>query len=251
MHVSFQQERPLRAASWHSSQTGSQQDLMPEPQSEMEVPATQREADTQLPASPVTTRSESLAKETPASERSEPTPREGTNPAHSQPSEPGPSQPEAAEQAATRTQAQSKARPPAQSKAPPVTKTTQLEKPDTKARPNGKDTKDPKRTKPEPEDDDEYEAPVEDHPPPPLISKATLMKRLARICAPKADGTYKVPLEIIQTHKNLDTRDEVYRAFEKCGGDPVLPSRLLTVTNGTSARKAGSEGECTCIFFYV
>ena len=181
----------------------------------------------------------------------EPTPREGTNPAHSQPSEPGPSQPEAAEQAATRTQAQSKARPPAQSKAPPVTKTTQLEKPDTKARPNGKDTKDPKRTKPEPEDDDEYEAPVEDHPPPPLISKATLMKRLARICAPKADGTYKVPLEIIQTHKNLDTRDEVYRAFEKCGGDPVLPSRLLTVTNGTSARKAGSEGECTCIFFYV
>ena len=218
---------------------------MPEPQSEMEVPATQREADTQLPASPVT------AKETPASARSEPTPREGTNPAHSQPSEPGPSQPEAAEQAATRTQAQSKARPPAQSKAPPVTKTTQLEKPDTKARPNGKDTKDPKRTKPEPEDDDEYEAPVEDHPPPPLISKATLMKRLARICAPKADGTYKVPLEIIQTHKNLDTRDEVYRAFEKCGGDPVLPSRLLTVTNGTSARKAGSEGECTCIFFYV
>ncbi|CAE7252231.1 unnamed protein product [Symbiodinium sp. CCMP2592] len=246
---------------------------MPESQSELEVPATQKEADTQLPASPVPALSESLGKGTPQSERSEPTPGEGTNsnPAPSQPtpekkntsSEPGASQPEAVEQAALGSQSKSEApavetsqpekpdtseapavaktsqpekpdtskappvaktsqpEKPDTSKAPPVAKTSQPEKPGTNTRPTNKDTKDPKATKNEPEED-EYVAPVEDHPPPPPISKATLMKRLARICAPKADGTYKVPLEIIQTHKNLESRDDVYRAFEKCGGDPVI-----------------------------
>ncbi|CAE7378405.1 bigA [Symbiodinium sp. CCMP2592] len=278
--IAGKQEKPLRATSWHSSQTGSQQDLMPESQSELEVPATQKEADTQLPASPVPALSESLGKGTPQSERSEPTPGEGTNsnPAPSQPtpekkntsSEPGASQPEAVEQAALGSQSKSEApavetsqpekpdtseapavaktsqpekpdtskappvaktsqpEKPDTSKAPPVAKTSQPEKPGTNTRPTNKDTKDPKATKNEPEED-EYVAPVEDHPPPPPISKATLMKRLARICAPKADGTYKVPLEIIQTHKNLESRDDVYRAFEKCGGDPASPSRLQTV----------------------
>ncbi|CAE7868548.1 unnamed protein product, partial [Symbiodinium necroappetens] len=68
--------------------------------------------------------------------------------------------------------------------------------------------------------DDEYVEPAKALEPPEPVSKKTLMKRLARICTPKADGTYKVPLEIINSHKNLETRDEVYLAFEKCGCDP-------------------------------
>ncbi|CAE7221088.1 unnamed protein product [Symbiodinium sp. CCMP2592] len=77
-----------------------------------------------------------------------------------------------------------------------------------------------KKARPNP-DEEEYEEPAKATPPPMQVTKATLMKRLARICTPKADGTYKVPMEIINTHKNLETRDEVYRAFEKCGCDPA------------------------------
>ena len=46
LFFSSQQDKPCRAASWHSSQTGSQLDSMSECQEELEVPATQKEAET-------------------------------------------------------------------------------------------------------------------------------------------------------------------------------------------------------------
>ena len=39
----------------------------------------------------------------------------------------------------------------------------------------------------------------------------------------------KLPADVIETYKNLRTRDEVYRSFEKCGCDPVCPARLRYV----------------------
>ena len=76
--------------------------------------------------------------------------------------------------------------------------------------------------------DDEYVEPAEMHAPPPeQVSKKTLMKRLDRICTPKADGSYKVPMEIINSYKNLESREQVYRAFEKCGCEPDPLARLL------------------------
>ena len=99
-------------------------------------------------------------------------------------------------------------------------------KPDSKGKPKDSGAQDAKQEKPD-DDDDEYEIPLDDKPRPLHQSaRKNLMKRLARICTPKEDGTYKVPEEIIQSHKNLETRDTVYRAFEKCGYDPVQPPRL-------------------------
>ena len=76
------------------------------------------------------------------------------------------------------------------------------------------------------EQEDEYDPGEDTVLPPPQVSKATLMKRLARLCAPREDGTYKIPMDVIETYKNLGSRDEVYRSFEKCGCDPVPLSRL-------------------------
>ncbi|CAE7542527.1 unnamed protein product [Symbiodinium sp. KB8] len=125
---------------------------------------------------------------------------------------------------------------PTQPEAKVLPKPAALSKPPSSAEAKTREPAQKKQAaKPEPEDDDEYRAPADEKPPPAPISKQTLMKRLARICSPKEDGTYKVPLEIIQSHKNLDTRDTVYRAFEKCGYDPVFPPRLsvsATITGG-------------------
>ncbi|CAE7940275.1 unnamed protein product, partial [Symbiodinium sp. KB8] len=52
------------------------------------------------------------------------------------------------------------------------------------------------------QNDDEYVEPAERCPPPEQVSKKTLMKRLDRICTPRADGTFKVPMEIINSYKN-------------------------------------------------
>ncbi|CAE7923883.1 unnamed protein product, partial [Symbiodinium necroappetens] len=75
--------------------------------------------------------------------------------------------------------------------------------------------------------DDDYVEPEDACPPPEQVSKKTLMKRLDRICTQKADGTYKVPMEIISSYKNLESREQVYRAFEKCGCEPD-PLALFT-----------------------
>ncbi|CAE7272050.1 unnamed protein product, partial [Symbiodinium microadriaticum] len=67
------------------------------------------------------------------------------------------------------------------------------------------------------EQDEEYDPGDKPVDPPAQVNKATLMKRLARLCAPREDGTYKIPQDVIDTYKNLSSRDEVYRSFEKCG----------------------------------
>ena len=79
------------------------------------------------------------------------------------------------------------------------------------------------KAKEQDEEHDPGDKPVD---PPAQVNKATLMKRLARLCAPREDGTYKIPLDVIDTYKNLSSRDEVYRSFEKCGCDPVPLPRL-------------------------
>ncbi|CAE7766827.1 unnamed protein product, partial [Symbiodinium necroappetens] len=96
---------------------------------------------------------------------------------------------------------------PAASQAPPAKTAAQPKKllPSSKAKPASGDK------------DDEYDPGEEDVPPPEQVSKATLMKRLARLCTPREDGTFKIPQEVIDTYKNIRTRDEVYRSFEKCG----------------------------------
>ena len=82
------------------------------------------------------------------------------------------------------------------------------------------------------EQDDEYELGEEDAiAPPAQVGKATLMKRLARLCSPREDGTYKIPEDVIKTYRNLETRDQVYRSFEKCGCDPVCLPRLRYVVD--------------------
>ena len=219
------QDNPLRAASWHSSQTGSQtDDRISETESKGRSeaaspapPATQMEpAETPdpIPATQVTS---------PAPTPEPPVP--DTQPEAKQPQEPAaPPKPIAPSTSPTQPEAKVLPKPAALSK-PPSSAEAKTREPAQKKQ----------AAKPEPEDDDEYRAPADEKPPPAPISKQTLMKRLARICSPKEDGTYKVPLEIIQSHKNLDTRDTVYRAFEKCGYDPVFPPRLsvsATITGG-------------------
>lgn len=84
----------------------------------------------------------------------------------------------------------------------------------------------PKQSPPESQDD-EYDPGEEAIAPPEQVSKGTLMKRLARLCTPREDGSLKLPADVIETYKNLQTRDEVYRSFEKCGCDSVLFSKRI------------------------
>lgn len=56
--------------------------------------------------------------------------------------------------------------------------------------------------------------------PPPELSRSAIDKRLRRVMQPRADGTDKVPEEIIQQWKDPLTRDKVMALFEKCGYKP-------------------------------
>ena len=221
------QDNPRRGCSWHSSQTGSQPDLLAE---------TQFLADT-LEASPETKKGVapiSLTRE-PSPEKIEEKPAAPSNPTTG----PSSTEPTTTDGSPSEKQAAAPSKTGPGSPTKPITTPRFTEpatthgalsacgntKPDSKGKSKDSGAQDAKQEKPD-DDDDEYETPLDDKPPPPPISKKTLMKRLARICTPKEDGTYKVPEEIIQSHKNLETRDTVYRAFEKCGYDPVQPPRL-------------------------
>ena len=111
---------------------------------------------------------------------------------------------------------------PRQSQKPPESQASQ---PQLKALPK-KGLQPTSKFKPGPQQDDEYDPGEEAIAPPEQVSKGTLMKRLARLCTPREDGSLKLPADVIETYKNLRTRDEVYRSFEKCGCDPVCPARL-------------------------
>lgn len=56
--------------------------------------------------------------------------------------------------------------------------------------------------------------------PPAELTKSAIDKRLRRIMQPRADGTQKIPDEIIAQWKDPLTRDKVLALFEKCGYHP-------------------------------
>ena len=56
-----------------------------------------------------------------------------------------------------------------------------------------------------------------DQPPPPKLSQGAINKRLYRICQPRADGSFKVPREVVEDYRDLGKRDNVVALFEKVG----------------------------------
>ena len=56
--------------------------------------------------------------------------------------------------------------------------------------------------------------------PPQPLSKGAVDKRLRRIVAPRVDGSYIVPDEIVQKFRDRSTRKEVELLFEKSGYHP-------------------------------
>lgn len=57
--------------------------------------------------------------------------------------------------------------------------------------------------------------------PPMELSKSAIDKRMRRVMAPRADGSYLVPQEIRDQYRDPLERDSVRAMFEKCGYEPV------------------------------
>ena len=57
-------------------------------------------------------------------------------------------------------------------------------------------------------------------PPPEKLTEAAVDRRLRRVVERKADGTYKVPKEVVEQFKDKHKRPELFAAFEKCGYKP-------------------------------
>lgn len=53
------------------------------------------------------------------------------------------------------------------------------------------------------------------------LSKSAIDKRMRRVMAPRADGSYLVPQEIRDQYRDPLERDSVRAMFEKCGYEPV------------------------------
>ena len=60
--------------------------------------------------------------------------------------------------------------------------------------------------------------------PPPKLTTGAVDKRLRRVMAPKVDGSYKVPQQVIDEWKDLDTRDRL--SGQRCENLPSLPKPL-------------------------
>ncbi|CAE7212703.1 unnamed protein product [Symbiodinium sp. CCMP2592] len=233
---------PSRGTSWHSSQTGSQQQFPslppPDTPSEQTSPVRQTFPDTVQDSAPETqqpqsqtgqpvqikkpeesqaSQSQSLESKKPAeSQASQSQSFESKKPAESQAAQ---SQSLESKKPAESQAAQSQSLVPNETKTPEQAATGQDGQAKAKAQakrllPNSKAR--PGQTK---DQDDEYCLGEEDEAvaPPAQVSKATLMKRLARLCTPREDGSYKIPQDVINTYKILETREQVYRSFEKCG----------------------------------
>ena len=57
-----------------------------------------------------------------------------------------------------------------------------------------------------------------DAPPPPIfLSEQAADQRLRRIMTPKSDGSYKVPVQMVEQYKK--NKNEVKKMFERCGHD--------------------------------
>ena len=64
------------------------------------------------------------------------------------------------------------------------------------------------------EDEDVDDVPEEA--PQPALPKAAADARLRRVVAPRANGTYLVPKEVVEIWKDKDKRDSLRSMFEKC-----------------------------------
>ena len=65
------------------------------------------------------------------------------------------------------------------------------------------------------------------------LSKGAIYKRMYRVFQPRADGTYLVPEEVVKEWKNLRTRPNVEKQFEKCGWSAVAWLYLLDLSKRT------------------
>ena len=77
-------------------------------------------------------------------------------------------------------------------------------------------------TKPEAEDPEEdLEAEMEKaQPPPSRMGEQKMKSRLRRVFLPRADGSYKVPEDLLAEYQNLNTRPRVNALFAKVGYCP-------------------------------
>ena len=68
--------------------------------------------------------------------------------------------------------------------------------------------------------EDEEAAPQVQQPPPGIVPERKIGERLRRVFQPRANGTYKVPKEMLEEYNNLLSRKRVMAMFEKVGYDP-------------------------------
>ena len=98
--------------------------------------------------------------------------------------------------------------------------------------------------------------PLPDHMLPERISEGAIYKRLNRLMAPRADGSYLLPPEMVQEYQNKATRPNVLNAFERVGYNPEarldydqqwcvfdsnLQSTMLVLASQGSFRQEGAE----------
>ena len=62
---------------------------------------------------------------------------------------------------------------------------------------------------------------------PPILTEGAMYKRMNRLFKPRADGSYLVPEELVAQYRDLNTRPEVVREYERCGCDSVTCLVLL------------------------
>ena len=75
---------------------------------------------------------------------------------------------------------------------------------------------------PEIEDNEDLDDPPEvaQPPPPAVVPERKINERLRRIFKPRANGSYLVPMDMLQEYNSLHTRKRVMAMFEKVGYDP-------------------------------
>ncbi|CAE7486429.1 unnamed protein product [Symbiodinium sp. CCMP2592] len=64
----------------------------------------------------------------------------------------------------------------------------------------------------------------------PVLSEGAVYKRMWRVFRPREDGSYLVPQSVVAEYKNLTSRPNVVRAFERCG---FCPDKFVKKVNKT------------------
>lgn len=86
----------------------------------------------------------------------------------------------------------------------------------------GDDPPSPEAEAKDDKEDSEEEVPEDQEPPIPPVSCncRKLKERLRRVFTARADGSFKVPDDLVKEYQNLHTRNRIERLFEKMGCDP-------------------------------